>query len=202
MAPRKHSHPDLLLRAGSVPIAVVLVISALLAGCDTFVCDETAEVCRGKGGEPMFGKDGELKGYRGIAKDITAQKQAEAEAVRLAKYDPLTGLPNRNLLGDRIERAINRAYRNGTCVAVLFVDLDRFKTLNDSMGHGAGDDLLQQLSGRLSATLRSSDTLCRFGGDEFVAVLEDMADVGEIETRHDFAAHQRRGPYFIHRGID
>jgi diguanylate cyclase (GGDEF)-like protein/PAS domain S-box-containing protein len=133
-------------------------------------------------GEPTFGERGELTGYRGIAKDISAQKQAEAEAIRLAKYDPLTGLPNRNLLGDRIERAINRAYRNGARVAILFIDLDRFKTLNDSLGHGAGDDLLQQLSGRLSTILRASDTLCRFGGDEFVAVLEDTGDVGEIET--------------------
>ncbi|UCH46474.1 MAG: EAL domain-containing protein [Betaproteobacteria bacterium] len=133
-------------------------------------------------GEPMFGENGELTGYRGIAKDISAQKRAEAEAVRLAKYDPLTGLPNRSLLGDRIERSINRAYRNGKCVAALFIDLDRFKTLNDSLGHGAGDELLQQLSGRLSAILRASDTLCRFGGDEFVAVLEDVGDVSEIET--------------------
>ncbi len=133
-------------------------------------------------GEPMFGEKGELTGYRGIAKDITAQKQAEAEALRLAKYDPLTGLPNRNLLGDRIERSINRAQRNSAGVAVLFIDLDRFKTLNDSLGHGAGDDLLQQLSGRLSTILRASDTLCRFGGDEFVAVLEDVGNVAEIET--------------------
>ncbi len=133
-------------------------------------------------GEPMFGENGELTGYRGIAKDITAQKQAEAEAVRLAKYDPLTGLPNRNLLADRIDQAISRAYRNGNCVAVLFIDLDRFKTLNDSLGHGAGDRLLHQLSGRLSASLRGTDTLCRFGGDEFVAVLEGLSEVAEIEA--------------------
>lgn len=133
-------------------------------------------------GEPMFGEEGELTGYRGIAKDITAQKRAEAEAIRLAKFDPLTGLPNRNMLGERIERSIARAFRSGSRVAVLFVDLDRFKTLNDSLGHGAGDELLQQLSGRLTALLHASDTLCRFGGDEFVAVLNDIGELDEIEA--------------------
>jgi diguanylate cyclase (GGDEF)-like protein/PAS domain S-box-containing protein len=133
-------------------------------------------------GEPIFGEDGELKGYRGIAKDVTAQKQAEAKALRLATYDPLTGLPNRTLLVDRIDRAIAHAHRKNSCVAVLFVDIDRFKTLNDSYGHGAGDNLLHQFSKRLRDLLPDGDTLCRFGGDEFVAVLEDFENVAAIET--------------------
>jgi diguanylate cyclase (GGDEF)-like protein/PAS domain S-box-containing protein len=134
-------------------------------------------------GEPIFGEHGELKGYRGIARDVTAQKQAEAEALRLATYDPLTGLPNRTLLVDRIDRAIEQARRRkNNCVAVLFVDIDRFKTLNESYGHGAGDKVLRQFSGRLSDLLRAGDTLCRFGSDEFVAVLEDVKSVAYIET--------------------
>ncbi len=133
-------------------------------------------------GEPIFGEHGGLKGYRGIAKDVTAQKAAEAQALRLATYDPLTGLPNRTLLVDRIDRAIAHARRKSSCVAVLFVDLDRFKTLNDSYGHGAVDKLLNQFSRRLSDSLPAGDTLCRFGGDEFVAVLEDVNSVAEIEA--------------------
>jgi diguanylate cyclase (GGDEF)-like protein/PAS domain S-box-containing protein len=157
-----------------------------LEGClpfrDLLLRTESDDQCLLVSGEPIFGEDGELKGYRGIAKDVTAQKRAEAEALRLATYDPLTGLPNRTLLVDRIDRAIAHARRTDGCIAVLFVDLDRFKTLNDSYGHGAGDKLLRQFSGRLSDLLPVGDTLCRFGGDEFVAVLEDVKSVADIET--------------------
>jgi diguanylate cyclase (GGDEF)-like protein len=157
-----------------------------LEGClpfrDLLLRTKSGDQCVLVSGEPIFGEDGELKGYRGIAKDVTAQKQAEAEALRLATYDPLTGLPNRTLLVDRIDRAIAHARRKNSCVAVLFIDIDRFKSLNDSYGHGAGDNLLHQFSGRLSDLLPVGDTLCRFGGDEFVAVLDDVENVAEIET--------------------
>jgi len=158
----------------------------VLEGClpfrDLLLRTESADQFVLVSGEPIFGEDGELKGYRGIAKDVTAQKQAEAEALRLATYDPLTGLPNRTLLVDRIDRAIAQGHRKISCVAILFIDIDRFKTLNDSYGHGAGDNLLLQFSGRLRDLLPIGDTLSRFGGDEFVAVLEDVASVAEIET--------------------
>jgi diguanylate cyclase (GGDEF)-like protein/PAS domain S-box-containing protein len=123
-------------------------------------------------GEPVFDSDNTFKGYHGVTNDVTARKLAEAEVLWLATHDALTGLPNRTLLVDRLERAIARASRKDQYVAVLFLDMDRFKTLNDTFGHGGGDEFLKTVSARLGGVLRRSDTLARLGGDEFVVVLE------------------------------
>jgi diguanylate cyclase (GGDEF)-like protein/PAS domain S-box-containing protein len=132
-------------------------------------------------GEPVFHDDGTFRGYQGVTKDVTSRKLAEAQALRLATHDALTGLPNRTLLADRLEHAIAQASRRKTYLAVLFIDIDRFKTLNDTFGHGTGDEFLRTISARLVGVMRRSDTLARFGGDEFVVVLENLRGKSDVE---------------------
>lgn len=112
--------------------------------------------------------------YVAVATDISQLKESEARLEHLAHYDPLTGLPNRLLLLSRIDRAVEHAQRYHTRVAVLYIDLDRFKTVNDSLGHPAGDELLTAVARRLRERLRAEDTLGRLGGDELLVVLEDL----------------------------
>lgn len=107
--------------------------------------------------------------------DITQRKSAAEEIERLAFYDPLTNLPNRRLLLDRLNLALASSHTNNRKGALLFIDLDNFKTLNDTLGHDRGDLLLQQVAARLSACIRESDTVARLGGDEFVIMLEDLS---------------------------
>lgn len=111
---------------------------------------------------------------QGIARNITERKRYEAQLIHLATHDTLTGLPNRSLLQDRLQQAILKARRNGLRVAVLFCDLDRFKRINDSLGHDVGDQLLQAIAGRLLDSIRESDTVARLGGDEFAIILENF----------------------------
>jgi diguanylate cyclase (GGDEF)-like protein/PAS domain S-box-containing protein len=111
--------------------------------------------------------------------DISQRKEAEAKLTEMALHDPLTGLPNRLLLLDRVQRALSRARRRQTQVALLFCDLDRFKVINDSLGHETGDALLVAMARRLERALRDQDTAARLGGDEFVIVCEDVGDEAE-----------------------
>ena len=113
--------------------------------------------------------------YVGVFSDISVIKQSEVRLDYLAHHDALTALPNRLLLVDRLRLAVARARRNDTGFAVVFLDLDRFKYINDSMGHDVGDQLLKQVAQRLTDTVRVSDTVARLGGDEFVVVLDDIA---------------------------
>lgn len=137
-------------------------------------------------GVPIFNPAGERIGYRGTGFDITERKQAEQRIEELATRDALTQLPNRRLLADRLSQGILAAQRNGGLIAVLFVDLDRFKTINDSLGHAAGDDLLRSVASRLQDLMRKGDTLARIGGDEFVVVLEALRaaeDAGAVAQK-------------------
>jgi diguanylate cyclase (GGDEF)-like protein/PAS domain S-box-containing protein len=117
---------------------------------------------------------GKVSHYVGLFSDVTERKAAEDRVVHLAQYDALTDLPNRVLLTDRLGQVIKAAQRDGSKVAVVFADLDRFKEVNDSLGHDAGDVLLQTVAQRLSEALRAEDTVARMGGDEFVVVLQDL----------------------------
>jgi diguanylate cyclase (GGDEF)-like protein len=112
----------------------------------------------------------------GIVLDITERKALEAQLAHQATHDPLTGLPNRALFHDRLDHALGRARREWQACAVLFLDLDRFKTVNDSLGHAAGDRLLIAVATRLQGCLRDGDTVARLGGDEFAILMEGVAD--------------------------
>ena len=126
-------------------------------------------------GVPVFDANGALRGYRGVGRDITERKQVESQIERLAFYDSLTGLPNRRLLVDRLQHATLAVARSDTQGALLFIDLDNFKDLNDTLGHDTGDQLLLQVAQRLKGCVRESDTVARFGGDEFVVLVEGLS---------------------------
>ncbi|MFA7291973.1 MAG: EAL domain-containing protein [Rhodocyclaceae bacterium] len=139
---------------------------------------------------------GEITHYVAIFSDITERKAAQARIEYLAHHDPLTGLPNRSLLRERLEQEVARARRSELKVGVLFLDLDRFKTVNDSLGHAAGDRLLREVSGRLRSCLRESDVVCRQGGDEFIVVLP------ELRTTTDAAHAARQITHALREPID
>lgn len=129
------------------------------------------EVCAMGVYETLESQQKVFKGSYGIARDITARKQAESVIHFQAYHDLLTGLPNRSLLKDRLQHSLSQARRDQEHVVVMFLDLDRFKIVNDTLGHCIGDQLLQAVSCRLQSCLREGDTLARFGGDEFALLL-------------------------------
>jgi len=133
-------------------------------------------------GEPLF---------IGLTRDITERKRAEAAIEQLAFYDPLTGLPNRRLLLDRLHQALAASRRGARQGAVLFIDLDNFKSLNDTLGHGMGDRMLQAVAKRLQASLRAEDTVARWGGDEFVVLLQDLGQDARRAALHAEAAGEK-----------
>jgi len=121
----------------------------------------------------VSGPQDEFLCYEGTVQDISERKHYQQQLERQAQHDLLTGLPNRSLLSDRIEQGIAHARRLGYYLALVFIDLDNFKFINDSLGHAAGDDLLKEIATRLKHCLRETDTIARIGGDEFVLVLND-----------------------------
>lgn len=123
-------------------------------------------------GKPVLDKQGKFKGYRGVARDVTEMVTLSRRVEFLATHDELTGLPNRSQFRQRLEHALVKAERSGQQVLLLFFDLDRFKMINDTLGHDAGDQLLIQASKRITERVRATDILCRLGGDEFVMIME------------------------------
>jgi diguanylate cyclase (GGDEF)-like protein/PAS domain S-box-containing protein len=132
-------------------------------------------------GAPIFDSQGEFTGYRGIGRDISSRRLDEEKIERLAFYDALTGLPNRRLLIDRLQNALAFSAREHLTGALLFIDLDNFKDLNDTQGHDMGDQLLKQVATRLAECVRDADTVARLGGDEFVVMLQKLS-VDPIEA--------------------
>lgn len=126
-------------------------------------------------GNPAYDEQGDFAGYHGVGTDITERVTAAEQFRHLAHHDVLTGLPNRRLLADRVEQSLALAKRSGHLVALLLLDLDDFKIINDTEGHSAGDAVLVVIAQRLRALVREIDTVARLGGDEFVILLQEMA---------------------------
>jgi diguanylate cyclase (GGDEF)-like protein/PAS domain S-box-containing protein len=130
---------------------------------------------------PVQDRQGKLEAITGVAQDITARKAAEEQIKRSAAYDFLTGLPNRSLFRDRLEQEVKRAGRTGLPLALVFIDLDGFKDVNDRLGHDTGDQLLQQAAQRISSCVRSIDTVARLGGDEFTVILAEVNQIAHVD---------------------
>jgi PleD family two-component response regulator len=131
---------------------------------------------------PFIGPSGRPRQYVAIRTDITERKVAEEQIKFLAYSDALTGLPNRRLLHDRLTQALAAAPRQKGRVALLFLDLDRFKDINDSLGHSVGDLLIQEVAERLRTWGRKQDTVARVGGDEFLIVLTELKDINRCSS--------------------
>lgn len=131
---------------------------------------------------PHLGEQGKVLGCFAVTTDITEHKLTEERIQRVAHHDSLTGLPNRLLFSDRLNQAISHAKRDSRQFALLYLDLDRFKPVNDTLGHAAGDELLQAVAARIRQQVRESDTVARVGGDEFTVILPDIARREEAET--------------------
>jgi diguanylate cyclase (GGDEF)-like protein/PAS domain S-box-containing protein len=134
----------------------------------------------------LRGPHGEFAGVEGSLRDITDRKQAENQVKYLAYHDALTGLPNRTLLSDRLAMALAQRRRDRQSLAVIFLDLDRFKLINDTVGHAAGDEALQRIAERLTSAVREGDTVARLGGDEFTVllpVISGLVDASEVAER-------------------
>jgi len=125
---------------------------------------------------------GNTEKFIGIFSDVTHQRKDAHEQAYLATHDPLTGLSNRLLLDDRLEHAIEHAERFDKCFAVIFCDLDNFKPINDTYGHSIGDEVLKHIASIMRSALRKDDTVCRYGGDEFVILIEELKSFESLET--------------------
>jgi diguanylate cyclase (GGDEF)-like protein/PAS domain S-box-containing protein len=147
---------------------------------------------------PLHDESGAVIGLVGITREINEIRQTEVALQHLATHDTLTDLPNRFLMVDRIDQLLARAKRSGTTFAVLFMDIDRFKEVNDTHGHEFGDLLLRAVAQRLTKSVRQSDTVARIGGDEFVIILETVRRIGEAGTVANNVRRALARPISIH----
>ncbi|MFQ5472309.1 MAG: EAL domain-containing protein, partial [Dehalococcoidia bacterium] len=146
---------------------------------------------------PVLDEEGAVVHYVGLQEDVTKRKEAEDAIGHLAFHDPLTGLPNRRLFTDRLALALTQARRTRDAVAVLFLDLDHFKTVNDTAGHGKGDELLQSVGQRLTKVVRDGDTVSRLGGDEFTVLLPGISQVEDAAEVAERILEEFRGPWVL-----
>lgn len=146
---------------------------------------------------PLRDETGAITHYIGIKEDITTQKQYEEQLAYQATHDELTGLANRTMLKDRIDQEAKHVLRSHHLVAVILLDLDRFKVINDSLGHALGDELLCQVARRLEKIVRTTDTVARIGGDEFVVLFSEVASVGVIRKLAIKILAALSGPYLL-----
>jgi len=195
LTPEQVLHDAAPIFARMHPDDVEAVAASIVASADTLqpwhheyrvVLPQQGERWRQGDAQPERLPDGGVL-WHGFITDITQRKQAEENTHRLAYFDALTGLPNRRLLLDRIGHALAAARRSGRIGALLFIDLDNFKQINDARGHSVGDQLLKQVAERLSRLLRSEDSVARLGGDEFVVLLGNLGGDIEAGARHAMA---------------
>jgi len=169
------------------------------------VVDFVSEVYRADGGRIWIAENahavhdasGELLYYEGTVEDVTERRQYQARLEHQATHDPLTGLPNRMLLQDRLRQAMSAAQRSNGRLACAFVDLDNFKYVNDSLGHAAGDTLIIETARRLRDALRGIDTVARYGGDEFVLVLADHGSLSQAVSAFERVQRAINAPFYI-----
>ena len=148
-------------------------------------------------GNPIFDERGRFLGFRGIGTDLTEQRRSEQEITRLARFDSLTGLPNRAMMRQTLEEALRNASRRQKGCALFLIDLDRFKNVNDTLGHPVGDALLRQVAERLKSVMGEHGQVGRLGGDEFKAVLPGTVDIGLLEPLARTLIEQVSRPYNI-----
>src|SRR5947209_18811913 len=150
-------------------------------------------------GNPIFDERGRFLGFRGIGTDLTEQRRSEREITRLARFDSLTGLPNRAMMRQTLEEALGNAARRHKGCSLFLIDLDRFKNVNDTLGHPIGDALLRQVAERLKSVMRNHGQVGRLGGDEFQAVRPGSVDIGLLESLARTLIEQVSRPYNIDR---
>jgi diguanylate cyclase (GGDEF)-like protein len=148
-------------------------------------------------GNPIFDDNGRFMGFRGIGTDLTEQRRSEQEISRLARFDSLTGLPNRAMMRQTLEEALRNAARRQKGCALFLIDLDRFKNVNDTLGHPIGDALLRQVADRLKSVMGNHGQVGRLGGDEFKAVLPGTVETGLLESLSKTLIEQVSRPYMI-----